>query len=125
MFCVCALSTIALLRETHISRIITLTPLSWTDRLRRVMATVISAGSPEVVGAFQEHLAHERMLSGNTVKRYVRVIGRFALFLSPTRENAEGLLAKATKDDVVRFLREQQRGFAEPSRATWNNHLAA
>src|SRR5579883_285115 len=120
-----SLSTVQVLRETHISHIMVLTPSTVDLSLGRVMRIATVGGMSEVVQEFDAYLRDERMLSASTRERYVGALEKFEAFLKGDGASSDAHLEAVTKAQLTAFVRAEAGSEDGPSRAVWNSRLAA
>jgi len=77
----------------------------------------------ELARSFEGYLRVERGRSPMTIKRYLSTLTKFAAYIDA--ENADLVLEKVVKADLVKFLRQSAGDGNEPSRTTWNLALAS
>ena len=90
------------------------------------MKFVTQSDMQQLVVAFAAYLREERMLTEGTIKRYAAVMENFATFLGGVHSAEKSFsLDAVSKGDLLTFMRRKVAEGSEPSRATWNNRLAA
>lgn len=84
-------------------------------------SVVTTANMREHISPWAAYLREERNRQPSTVARYRAAVEDFVAFCEATSR----ALADVGSDDLVAFLRAQQRAGSDPSPSSWNAHLAA